>query len=53
MSQRREKKRRRTIRWNYQYQLERWKRREPSRWRFISHYLWKKDKPKMPKEVKE
>ena len=49
MSQRREKKRRRIARQDYLYQLERWRRCEPPWWRFISHYLWKKDKPGLKK----
>lgn len=49
MSQRREKIHRRIARREYLYELERWRRREPPMWRFISHWLWKKDKPKPPK----
>lgn len=51
MSQKREKKRRRLARYDYQVELEFWRRWEPPRWRFISHWLWKKDKPVPPKGV--
>ena len=52
MSQKREKKRRRDLRYNYRWELNLWRCCEPPRWRFISHWLWKKDKPVPPKGVK-
>jgi len=52
MSQRREKTIRRNIRRDYQDKLTCWKRWEPPRWRFISHWLWQKEKPAPPKAVR-
>lgn len=52
MSQRQEKKKRRMVRTAYNYLLEQWQLREPSKWRFISHWLWKKKKPVRPKGAK-
>ena len=52
MSQKREKKRRGCARYDYQLELALWHSCEPPRWRFISHWLWKKDKPVPPKGVK-
>ena len=53
MSQKREKKRRRDLREDYLREMMWWVYCEPPRWRFISHWLWKKDKPVPPKGVKE
>ena len=50
MSAKREKRRRRAIRREYEFQLEGWRNWEPPKWRLLSHWLWKKDKPKPPKE---
>lgn len=52
MSQKREKIRRRLAGSDYRWELEKWRGREPPRWRFISHWLWKKDKPVPPKGCK-
>lgn len=52
MSQKREKKRRRDLREDYRWELYRWGYNEPPRWCFISHWLWKKNKPVPPKGVK-
>ena len=49
MSQKREKKRRRKEKEVYRWYLERWHSWEPPRWRFISHWIWKKRKPVPPK----
>ena len=53
MSQKQAKKRRRLVRGAYNYLLERWRQCEPPWWRFISHWRWKKNKPMLPKGVKE
>ena len=52
MSQKREKKRRRWARYDYHWELDLWRSCEPPWWRFISHWQWKKDKPKKPKGVR-
>lgn len=46
MSQKREKRRRQRERALYAWRLHSWERSRPPKWRFISYYLWKKDKPK-------
>lgn len=46
MSGSREHKRRRPLVAEYKRDLAAWKRREPPKWRFISHWLWKNEKPK-------
>ena len=51
MGAKRNKQRRRAARREYEFQLERWKNREPPKWCLLSHWLWKKDKPKAPKGV--
>ena len=52
MNQKRAKKRRSMVRGAYHYLLEQWRLAEPPRWRFISHWRWKKRKPMKPKGAK-
>lgn len=46
MSESREKKRRRILKADYRRRLAVWVSREPPKWRFISHWKWKNEKPK-------
>lgn len=49
MSAKREKERRRIARAKYMAELRSWERREPPKLCFISHWLWKKERPVAPK----
>lgn len=49
MSAKREKQRRAVARQRYEAELISWYRREPPKLFFISHWLWKKERPVAPK----
>ena len=53
MNQKQAKKRRRMVRYGYNYLLKQWRLSEPPWWRFISHWRWKKNKPMIPKGAKK
>lgn len=46
MSGSREHKRRRPLVADYKRRLAAWEKREPPKWRVISHWKWKNEKPK-------
>lgn len=52
MSQKREKRRRRVLRYWYQKDYEGWLRNEPPKWRILSRWRWKKRRPVKPKGVR-
>lgn len=45
MSASREKRKRAIERSRYEWELSQWRRSEPPKWAFISHWLWKREKP--------